>query len=137
MRHGEARKGNQVTTNLVNKLEEFGFMLENGADADSRDILHALDRTMAEPLKFGPRGSTRADAWIATNGDPLASTEAARKLAGLVEPEATFTALLGPGGDVVTMAWRDLESKAYGASLPVAIVAAACGFARKVDGGEL
>ena len=117
-----------MTNLLVNRLEEFAFLLENGADVDARDILHAVAPELSNVLEYGPKGSTQADAWMAKHGHPLASTEAAMALARLVEPGGEL--LLSARPENATAGLR--LPKTTGAprvtadSLPVAIVAAAC-----------
>ena len=65
--------------------EELAFLLQESGTAlvDAGDVLQAVDTALANKSRFLPKGMTEADAWMARNGNPLASTEAAMQVAYL------------------------------------------------------
>ena len=65
--------------------EELAFLLQDSGTAlvDASDVLHALDKALATKNRLMPKGMTEADAWMARYGNPLASTEAALRAAGM------------------------------------------------------
>ena len=67
---------NQIADDLL-------FVLENDSAPAKRvhgaHVLQAVNERLSDRLHHGPEGSTRADAWIARYGDPMANTEAAMR----------------------------------------------------------
>ena len=65
---------------------DLAFLLqESGTNmVDAVDVLHTADPMLANRTPFLPKGLTEADAWIARNGDPTFSTDAALRLARMV-----------------------------------------------------
>lgn len=65
--------------------EELAFLLQESGTTlvDASDVLHVVNKALAEKNRLMPRGMTEADAWMARHGNPLASTEAAIAVAGM------------------------------------------------------
>lgn len=71
-------------TKMVSVAGTLAFLLEDNPETESvtpQMVLHAVARKFTERTRYMPEGMTYADAWMARYGDPLASTEAALKLA--------------------------------------------------------
>lgn len=72
-------------TKIVTSLDNLAFMLQDMPDSIKtmrpQDVLHAIDESLTKWERNMPKGATRADFWMLTNGDPLTSTDAALKLA--------------------------------------------------------
>lgn len=112
--------------------EELAFLLqESGTElVDASDILHAIDRSLANKSKMLPRGMTSADAWMARHGNPLASTEAALLAAQLVAPVLSIETKLDKAGAYASVFHERPKPQgctgghATAATLPMAICAA-------------
>lgn len=77
-------------TKIVTSLDNLAFMLQDMPDSIKtmrpQDVLHAVDERLTKWERNMPKGATRADFWMLTNGDPLTSTDAALKLAKQAGP---------------------------------------------------
>lgn len=109
--------------------EELAFLLQESGTAlvDASDVLHVVDRSLTERNKFMPKGMTEADAWMARNGNPLASTESAFRVAGIAGSLDTMVIdadMKSKSTTVVLKYMGGLIGNAKADTMPIAICAA-------------
>lgn len=126
---------------MINHVaDDLLFILENdsnpAAHVSGPEILHAVDEKMSDRLRLGPEGSTKADAWIARHGNPMANTDAALLFLnhlvgipsnlpiGMVVSREGCTVRIGQGSSSVQVQ----------GNLPVALCAAGLAYHVKVRG---
>jgi hypothetical protein len=108
--------------------EELAFLLQESGTTlvDASDVLHAIDKALAAKDRLMPRGMTEADAWMARHGNPLASTEAALAVAGMLPNMHNLTIAVHPtiNRAIVEVYYDGPGGHAVGDTLPIAICAA-------------
>lgn len=117
---------------MMGTAEELAFLLQESGTAlvDASDILQAIDKSMAVKSKFMPKGMSEADAWMARHGNPLASTESALAVAGLVPGLQEMKTRVSVSNDFaeVILKYQGRDAFIHGdgkaETLPIAICAA-------------
>lgn len=123
---------------IIDKLEEYAFLLENDPDAviDCKDILRAIDPSLSIHKKHQPRGTDASDFWVLKYGDPLFSTDAAFMLAAMVEPEADYDMRITEGSIEVRMRKRGpkgISAEGKSNTRPRALTAAVINYHRSKE----
>lgn len=106
-------------TKMVSVAGELAFLLGDNPETEAvtpQMVLHAVAHKFTERTQYMPAGMTYADSWMARYGDPLASTEAALKMASTVDRIDTLTATVD-----AMMSKATVRIYYHGGPMPVAV----------------
>lgn len=111
---------------MINKLEEWAWLIENGSPifVEPAAVLSALRHEWTLTSWAMPKGTNGADRWIALNGDPMVSQDAAWKLLHTLYPQVKGRIIFGDDLYCVDLLIGREKVRGSGNSVALSIIAA-------------